>query len=98
MEKPNNIACSKKCNLIKKISTNLCFYSNPTYCTMLCDLGFLPFLVYRYESVMLQCWNSSPDERPSFSELVVIIENMLTSMASYIDFNQFTRAVEEQKV
>ena len=47
---------------------------------------------------MLQCWNSSSDERPSFLELVVIIENMLTSMANYIDFNQFTRAVEEQKV
>ena len=46
---------------------------------------------------MLQCWNSSPDERPTFSDLVVTIENMLTSMANYIDFNQFTLAVEEQK-
>ena len=53
--------------------------------------------LYRYESVMLQCWNSSPDERPTFSELVVTIENMLTSMANYIDFNQFTLEVEEQK-
>ena len=47
---------------------------------------------------MLQCWNSSSDERPTFSELVVTINNMLTSMGNYIDFNQFTLEVEEQKV
>ena len=46
---------------------------------------------------MLQCWNSSSDERLTYSELVVTIENMLTSMANYIDFNQFTLEVEEQK-
>ena len=46
---------------------------------------------------MLQCWNSSPDERPTFSNLVATIENLLTSMANYIDFNQFTLEIEEQK-
>ena len=46
---------------------------------------------------MLQCWSSSPDERPTFSELVVAIENMLTSMSNYVDFNQFTLEVEKQK-
>ena len=86
----------KKRTLTKLALIYVC-YSNPTYCTMLYDLGFHPFLIYRYESIMLQCWNSSSDERPTFSELVVIIENMLTSMANYIDFNQFTLAVEEQK-
>ena len=64
---------------------------------MLYDLVFHPVSLYRYESVMLQCWNSSSDERPTFSELVVTIENMLTSMTNYIDFNQFTLEVEEQK-
>ena len=64
---------------------------------MLCDLALHPLPIYRYESVMLQCWNSSSDERPTFSELVITIENMLTSMANYIDFNQFTLEVEEQK-
>ena len=46
---------------------------------------------------MVQCWNSSSDERPTFSILVATIENMLTSMANYIDFNQFTLKVEGQK-
>ena len=71
--------------------------SNPTHFIMLCDLALHPLPIYRYESVMLQCWNSSSDERPTFSELVITIENMLTSMANYIDFNQFTLEVEEQK-
>ena len=64
---------------------------------MLYNLLLHPLSKYRYESVMLQCWNSSSDERPTFSELVVTIENMLTSMANYIDFNQFKLEVEEQK-
>ena len=63
---------------------------------MVYDLVLHPFL-YRYESVILQCWDSSPDGRPTLLELVVTIENMLTSMANYIDFNQFTLEVEEQK-
>ena len=46
---------------------------------------------------MLQCWDSLSDERPTFSEMVVTLDNMLTSMASYVDFNQFTLEVEEQK-
>ena len=70
---------------------------NPICYTVLNDLIFHFLSNYRYESVILQCWNSSPEERPTFSELVVVIDNMLTSMANYIDFNQFTLAVEEQK-
>ena len=72
------------------------YNSNSTNCTIL-HMILHPLSKYRYESVMLQCWNSSPDERPAFPELVVTIENMLTSMANYIDFNQFTLEVEEQK-
>ena len=86
----------KKGKLTKSILIYDC-NSNPVHCTMLYDLVFHPFSLYRYESVMLQCWNSSSDERPTFSELIVTIENILTSMANYIDFNQFTLEVEEQK-
>ena len=64
---------------------------------MLYDLVLHPVSIYRYESVMLQCWDSLSDERPTFSEMVVILDNILTPMASYIDFNQFTLEVEEQK-
>ena len=52
MEKPNNTACSKKRTLTKQALIYVC-YSNPTYCTMLYDLGSHPFLIYRYESIML---------------------------------------------
>ena len=85
MDEPNNAACSQK-TLVIIINIKVIFI-----------LWFDSPSIYRYELVILQCWSSSPDERPSFSELVITIENMLTSMANYIDFNQFTLAVEEQK-
>jgi hypothetical protein len=39
---------------------------------------------------MMSCWSSSPDERPAFDEIVMTIENSLTSMGNYLDFNEFT--------
>ena len=44
---------------------------------------------YSYRNLMLQCWDVNPDERPPFSKLVTDIDEQLTSMAGYIDFNQF---------
>ena len=38
---------------------------------------------------MLACWEKSPDKRPTFSDLVIQIDNSLTAMAGYLDFNQF---------
>ena len=38
---------------------------------------------------MLQCWKESPDDRPSFSNLVGKIDETLTAMAGYMDFNTF---------
>ena len=38
---------------------------------------------------MLQCWDADPDERPPFSKLATDIDEHLTSMAGYLDFNQF---------
>ena len=73
------------------------YNNNPIDSTMLYDLVLCLLSIYRYKSVMLQCWDSLSDERPTFSEMVVILDNILTPMASYIDFNQFTLEVEEQK-
>jgi serine/threonine protein kinase len=42
-----------------------------------------------YDNVMMVCWHSSPDDRPTFAECVVSIGNTLTSLADYLDFNQF---------
>ena len=96
MDKPNNAACSEKRKLTK-LALIYGYNCNPIHYTVLNDSIFHFLSNYRYESVILLCWNSSPEERPTFSELVVIIENMLTSMANYIDFNQFMLVVEEQK-
>ena len=61
MEKPNSGACSQKRKLTKLA---LIYYK--LYCYSLYN-AFLWFhhSKYRYESVMLQCWSSSPDERPT---------------------------------
>ena len=44
---------------------------------------------HRYYNFMLKCWDADPDERPPFSKLVTDIDKQLTSMAGYLDFNQF---------
>ena len=38
---------------------------------------------------MTHCWIESPDNRPQFTDLVQTIDEMLTSMAGYLDFNTF---------
>ena len=86
-----------KKRMLTKLAIIFDYNNNPIDSTMLYDLVLRPLFIYRYESVMLQCWDSLSDERPTFSEMVVTLDNMLTSMASYIDFNQFTLKVEEQK-
>ena len=40
---------------------------------------------------MLQCWDAyaDSDEQPPFSKLATDIDEQLTSVAGYVDFNQF---------
>ena len=39
---------------------------------------------------MLRCWWKDPDDRPTFSDLESDLNNFLTSVAGYLDFNEFT--------
>ena len=39
--------------------------------------------------IMLRCWWKDPDDRPLFSELESDLSNFLTSVAGYLDFNEF---------
>ena len=35
--------------------------------------------------MMISCWNSSPDERPNFTELFQCIDELIKPLAGYID-------------
>ena len=36
---------------------------------------------------MMFCWESNPEERPTFSDLVQSIEEIMKPLADYIDIN-----------
>lgn len=45
---------------------------------------------------MMLCWSEEPDERPSFSDIVKIVENRMGAIAGYLDvgYNPFTNSQE----
>ena len=50
------------------------------------------FLCSRY-NMMLHCWNHSPDLRPSFSDLVILLEDLLQSSQEYLDITSQAQPV-----
>ena len=36
---------------------------------------------------MLDCWKEDPDERPTFTELIATLEEMMTADTPYSDFS-----------
>ena len=47
------------------------------------------FVCRRFATVMLQCWEGDPDQRPTFSQLKVAIDKMVTSMTGYMELSIF---------
>ena len=43
--------------------------------------------VNRY-AMMTDCWKEAPDERPTFEQLIVNLEEMMTRDTPYTDFNK----------
>ena len=39
---------------------------------------------------MVKCWSFKPDQRPSFKELVEILEKIMHSKGNYLDMTQST--------
>ena len=40
----------------------------------------------RYQ-LMLDCWKHNPDERPTFAQLILTLERMMTADTPYYDFS-----------
>ena len=38
--------------------------------------------------MMSDCWKEAPDERPTFEQLIVTLEEMMTRDTPYTDFNK----------
>ena len=46
--------------------------------------------------IMLRCWWKDPSDRPTFSDLESDLNNFLTSVAGYLDFNEFALDVSSE--
>ena len=46
--------------------------------------------------MMRKCWRKDPEERPTFSELVAIVEKQLVSLSSYTEFSMVLENVNSQ--
>ena len=41
--------------------------------------------------MMSDCWKEAPDERPTFEQLIVTLEEMMTRDTPYADFNKMDK-------
>ena len=41
--------------------------------------------IFRY-NLMMMCWSEEPDERPSFSEILKLVDCRMGAIAGYLDF------------
>lgn len=40
---------------------------------------------FSYEEIMLSCWNELPEARPTFTDLVDLINDIIKPLANYTD-------------
>ena len=53
------------------------------------------FIPYSY-SLLLQCWDEKPKERPDFRQLVVTLATMMEAVAGYLSTLQCISASEKE--
>lgn len=46
-------------------------------------------------AVILQCWKEGPDERPTFTELVKMLGDMLQDESDYLDLSAYEEHIYE---
>ena len=79
LEKPENAACSD--TMLAHTHTHTC----TTYThTSMHSVMFENLCYFRY-SLMLKCWDSDPEDRPSFTKIGSTISNDLQTMEGYLD-------------
>lgn len=47
---------------------------------------------------MMRCWETKPEHRPTFTELVVTLTSQLVAMADYLQFSPKSRSVLEETI
>ena len=52
--------------------------------------NIMPSTLNRYK-LMMECWKEDPNERPSFSQLIPILEEMMTEDTPYYCFKLLDR-------
>ena len=73
MDMPENEACSEEMLVSMKYKKDFVLILEP--------------FLFRFHLAMLKCWMEDPEERPTFSQLVVDLSSKLTEMADYLDLN-----------
>ena len=76
LDAPDNSACSSQVYVE-------CMFLKRTFWHITC--------LYRFDTLMMQCWESDPDKRPTFSQLQTNISAILTITADYLDLSAFSR-------
>ena len=76
LQKPSNAACSEE------------MYGNNN--TVVPKNELYHCMIHRFQ-IMMACWVEMPEERPSFSDIVKIIDNRMSAIAGYLDvsYNPF---------
>ena len=77
--------CEGRCHL-----QTYTIISNPTFCSLYDYCAN----IFRY-SLMMKCWDSEANLRPSFAELVKQLSGLLGVMAEYIDLSASQTAETE---
>ena len=80
LDKPENAACSHDMWVRSSGQLTLMILANHS------AIWFLPLHTFcnRY-TMMLDCWNSDPEKRPCFLQVVTTLSNMLQRVSGYLD-------------